>query len=314
MTTRREFIVKSVQAAGVVPFLHLPLEAMTIDELNEPLNVSLFSKHLQFLDCPSAAAAAAEMGFDGLDLTVRPNGHVEPSTVKTELPRAVERIRAAGSNCSMITTNIENVQNQSDVDIIETAAAAGVKYYRTNWFKYSASTSMPETLEYYTARVKELSLLSKKLRITGCYQNHAGRDVGSSFWEVHTILRDADLEYFGAQYDIRHAVVEGAFSWENGFQLLLPKIKMIVLKDFKWEKTGGKWQILNTPIGDGMVDFNGYFKKLKKAGVKPPVSLHCEYPMGGAERGDRKITVDPSIVFNTMKKDLIAIQRLWQEA
>ncbi len=314
MITRREFIVKSVQAAGVVPFLHLPLDAMSIDELNEPLSVSIFSKHLQFLDCPSAAAAAAEMGFAGLDLTVRPGGHVEPATVRKDLPDAVQKIRSVGSECSMITTSIESVQNPSDVDIIETAAMAGVKYYRTNWFKYSASTSMPETLEYYTARVKELSLLSKKLRITGCYQNHAGRDVGSSFWEVHTILRDADPEYFGAQFDIRHAVVEGGFSWENGFQLLLPKIKMIVLKDFKWEKSGGKWQIFNTPIGEGMVDFTGYFKKLKKAGVKPPVSLHCEYSMGGAERGDRKITVDPSFVFSTIKKDLNAIQRLWQEA
>jgi L-ribulose-5-phosphate 3-epimerase len=51
-------------------------------------------------------------------------------------------------------------------------------------------------------------------------------------------------------------VVEGGFSWENGLRLLLPKIKMIVLKDFRWEKVDGKWITLNTPVGEG----NGRFQ------------------------------------------------------
>ena len=314
MTTRREFMIRSTRAAAFIPFMNISFEALSSDELHEPLSISIFSKHLQFLDCPSAASAAAEIGFTGLDLTVRPGGHIEPATVKKDLPDAVKKIRSAGSECSMITTSIESTHNPSDVDIIETAANSGIKYYRTNWFKYSANMSMPETLEYYTARVKELSELSKKRKITGCYQNHAGRDVGSSFWEVQTILRDADPEYFGAQFDIRHAMVEGGFSWENGLRLLLPKIKMIVLKDYRWEKVDGKWITLNTPVGEVMVDFTSYFKMLKKAKLKPPVSLHCEYSMGGAEKGDRSITVDKKFVFDSMKKDLSTIQKLWREA
>lgn len=314
MTTRREFMKRTTQFAAFIPFMNLPFVGSAAAEIHKPLSVSIFSKHLQFLDCSSAAAAAAEIGFAGLDLTVRPGGHVDPATVRKDLPTALQKIRAAGSECSMITTSTESIHNPSDVDIIETAAGNGIRYYRTNWFKYSASTSMPETLEYYSARVKELSLLSKKLRITGCYQNHAGKDVGSSFWEVHEILKDADPEYFGAQFDIRHAMVEGGYSWENGLRLLLPRIKMIVLKDFRWERVNGTWTTLNTPIGEGMVDFKRYFRMLKDAGTKPPVSLHCEYSMGGAEKGDRSITVDKKTVFTAMKKDLLTLQRLWLEA
>lgn len=314
MISRRDFVKHTTLTAGMLPFIDVPEMLQQHAALNEPLSVSIFSKHLQFLDCTSAAEAAAEIGFNGLDLTVRPGGHVEPATVIADLPNALKKIRSAGGDCSMITTSIESIHNPVDVDIIQTAAASGIRYYRTNWFKYPAGVPLPETLKKCSEQIKGLSELSRDLRITGCYQNHAGKDVGSSFWEVHEILNDALPEFFGAQFDIRHAMVEGGFSWENGLTLLLPRIKMIVLKDFRWEKVNGKWITLNTPVGEGMVDFKRYFRLLKDAGLRPPVSLHCEYPMGGAEKGDRSITVDKKIVFEAMKKDLNAVQRLWKES
>ena len=120
--------------------------------------------------------------------------------------------------------------------------------------------------------------------------------------------------FFGAQYDIRHAVAEGGRSWSNGVKLLKDQIKTIVLKDFKWGKVDGKWKIVNVPIGEGMVDFDAYFKLLKSFGLMPPVSLHLEYPLGGAEKGKREITVDKQVVFDAMKSDLEKIQGLWKEA
>ena len=66
------------------------------------------------------------MGFSGVDLTVRPKGHVLPESVKTDLPKAVSDIKSAGSNCQMITTSIESVNNPLDVDIIKTAAEAEI--------------------------------------------------------------------------------------------------------------------------------------------------------------------------------------------
>ncbi len=38
----------------------------------------LFSKHLPKLNYAELAAAVKQMGFDGVDLTVRPEGHVLP--------------------------------------------------------------------------------------------------------------------------------------------------------------------------------------------------------------------------------------------
>jgi len=85
-----------------------------------------------------------------------------------------------------------------------------------------------------------------------------------------------------------------------------------VLKDFKWGQKNGKWKPQHTPIGEGMVDFKTYFKMLKKMNIKVPISLHCEYDLGGAEHGKQKITMAPKEVFKAMKKDLLLIQELWK--
>ena len=60
------------------------------------LKIHIFSKHLQFLNYQDLAEAAAEMGFDGIDLTVRPKGHVLPERVESDMPKAVEAMRKVG--------------------------------------------------------------------------------------------------------------------------------------------------------------------------------------------------------------------------
>lgn len=281
---------------------------------HEGLNVHLFSKHLQFLNLKEAGQIAAELGFQGLDLTVRPKGHVLPENVHTDLHLAILDLENSGSKCEMMTTAISDISNPLDMDVIKAASIEGIKSYRSNWFKFKDDMSLEESLDFYKEKVRQLSEINKSHNIIGCYQNHSGTKVGASIWEIKKILETADPQFFGAQYDIRHAVAEGGRSWSNGLRLIKDQIKTIVLKDFKWGQVNGKWKIINVPIGEGMVDFIAYFKQLKSYSLKPAVSLHLEYPLGGAEKGRNEITVDKKRVYDAMKNDLLRIQRLWEEA
>ncbi|MGZ8559058.1 MAG: sugar phosphate isomerase/epimerase family protein [Chitinophagaceae bacterium] len=260
------------------------------------------------------AEAVAEMGFDGIDLTVRPNGHVLPERVESDLPKAVEAMRKMGLAPLMMTTAVDDAGDMTDKKVLEVAAKLGIQYYRMNWFSYMEEKSIPESIEHFQQKMKELSYLNKELGITGCYQNHSGSLVGSSLWELWEILKEADKKYMGLQYDVRHAVVEGGLSWQNGLRLVQPQIKTITMKDFIWEKKNGKWNVENTPVGEGMVDFKTYFKLLKQYKINVPVTLHLEYPLGGAEHGATKLSCDKQVVFTAMKKDLQKVHDLWQQA
>ena len=312
--TRRSFTKQAALGIGFIPLLGFSNNLFENESNTDTLSVHLFSKHLQFLNLEQAGEKAAELGFQGLDLTVRPKGHVLPETVIEDLPKAIADIKKGGSTCLMMTTAVEDAANQTDVNVLKTAAQLGIKYYRANWFKYSEERTMEADLEYYQQKIKTLSLLNKQLGISGCYQNHAGRSVGASIWEIKKILEQAEPGYFGTQYDIRHAMVEGGLSWENGLKLIKSSINTIVLKDYKWGQVNGVWKPINVPIGEGMVNFKKYFSLLKAYKINVPVSLHLEYDLGGAEKGKKEITIEKKEVYKAMKKDLVAVQRLWQEA
>ncbi|OIQ34436.1 MAG: endonuclease [Bacteroidetes bacterium MedPE-SWsnd-G1] len=313
-TSRRAFIKNTSLFAGFIPFMGFSLNDWSMANGNDELSVHIFSKHLQFLDYKAAGQVAAELGFSGLDLTVRPKGHVLPERVKEDLPKAIKEIQLGGSTCNVMTTAIESVSNPLDVEVLQIASDVGIKYYRTNWFKYKEELTLAESLDFYKEEVKKIGELNKKLGLVGCYQNHAGTKVGASYWEIYKLLESVNPNYFGAQYDIRHALIEGGLSWENGVKLLQSSIKTIVLKDFKWVNINGKWKVQNVPIGKGMVDFDSYFKLLKKYNLNPPVTLHLEYDLGGAEKGKSTINVDKKVVFEAMKQDLTNVQKIWKNA
>ncbi len=309
---RRAFVKKTALAAGCLPWIPAAVPDFWQHGTDSPgLEMHLFSKHLQFLSCTEAAEVAAQLGFSGLDLTVRPGGHVEPENVKVALPKALEAIGRGGSRCQLMTTAVGSADNPIDRDVLETSAANGVTMYRSDWFRYDRTLGMKASLAHFRGQVARLSQLNKQLGLVGCYQNHAGSLIGASAWEVDELLEDADRQSFGVQYDIRHATLEGGLSWENGLHLLRSHIKSVVLKDFKWEQVNGSYQVVNTPIGEGMVDFARFFKLLKAYRIRVPVILHLEYPLGGAEHGARKLEIDKGLVFDAMKNDLKTIKDLW---
>lgn len=280
----------------------------------ERLSLHVFSKHLQFLDYEEMAKAASKVGFDGVDLTVRPGGHVFPERVEQDLPRAVKAIRGAGLKAEMMTTAITDPEDEISRNVLRVAADQGIRFYRTGWLRHPEDVPIPESLRAFKAQVQGLAELNKELGIHGAYQNHAGNYVGASLWEVWELIKDADPEWLGCQYDIRHANIEGGLSWQQGLRLIRPFINTIVLKDVKWESRDGKWQPVNTPIGEGMVDFSLYFSIIQSYGLNCPVSMHYEYALGGAERGSREIDIPVQDVLAAMKRDIQKVRETWQNA
>ncbi|MCG2462398.1 sugar phosphate isomerase/epimerase [Flavobacteriaceae bacterium F89] len=313
--SRRHFVKVSSTALGAVPLLGFKSSLYpSLPAVDENISISLFSKHLQFLNYEDMSEAAAEMGFDGLDLTVRPKGHVLPERVVDDLPKAVAAMKKYGIKPGMMTTNVWDVNNTEQKTVLETASTLGLTHYRTDWLTYPEERTITESQAIYGQQAKKLELLNADLGLIGCYQNHAGDHVGAPIWDLLPILSATNNEHIGCQYDIRHAVVEGGSCWELGLRRIRPYVKSIVIKDFKWGLVNGKWQPVNTPLGEGMVDFKRYFSLLKKFKINVPVSLHFEYDLGGAEHGASHLTIDKNELFGKMKKDLVYLKETWDKS
>src|SRR5688572_15993238 len=99
----------------------------------------LFSKHLPELGWSDVGRAVKDAGFEGVDLTVRPNGHVLPEKAAADLPRAIDAIRAQGVAVPMITTDLTSAASPVARPLLQAAARSGVRYFKTGYWRYTAS-------------------------------------------------------------------------------------------------------------------------------------------------------------------------------
>ncbi len=321
MTSRRDFIYKSVLASAslsIAPnmMLNAGVQAVPNASAGRPgeRSIHIFSKNLHWLDYKGMADMAAELGFDGVDLTVRPDGHVEPERVADDLPRAIDAVKKAGLNVHMIVTGITNPADKYTEPILKTASALGVGYYRMGWINYDDKKSMTDNLAWFREQMSAFNELNRKYQIRGDYQNHSGVSFGSPVWDLWMILKEMDPLWIGSQFDVMHAQVEGGNTWTLGLKLIKDYVKTIDIKDFIWIKKEAGWKTEVVPLGEGMVDYKKYLRLLKEYKLTGPFSMHFEYPLGGVENGAKKITISRDEVARAMKRDLAKFRAMLAEA
>ncbi len=278
------------------------------------MTIHVFSKPLQWLSYDATARLIADTGMGGIDYSVRPGGHVLPEKVAEDLPRAVEAARKAGLKVEMITTGITSAREPHAEATLRLAAKLGVKYYRLGNFKYDLKAGIWPTLQELKPAFKELADLNRSLGIHGAIQNHSGPRVGGPVWDIYELVRDLDPQWMGIQYDIRHAIVEGAQSWPIALRLLAPWARCFDIKDFKWKQSPGRSVVENVPLGEGIVPYDEYFKLVKELGLGGPMSLHLEYPP--FERDPRKLSDEQKLAEFTagMKRDAATLKGWMQQA
>ncbi len=303
--TRRDVVLGSLVAAS-----HRTLSAAPPPPESKATSLPLcaFSKHFQWTDVAGAAATARELGYDGLDLTVRPGGHVLPERVADDLPRAAEAIRKAGLQMPMVTSHIVDTKSPHAEDVLRTLKAIGVERYRWGGFKYDLKRSVAAQVAEFKPRVKDLAALNKQYGMCAMYHTHSGpREVGASFWDMYILLQDLDTNAVSINYDIGHATVEGGFGgWRHSANLLLPFTRGVAVKDFLWIKSAkGEWIPGWRPMGEGMVNFKEFLPMLKQSGFSGPVQLHMEYEeLGSAAHGRATSSVPKDKLLAMMRQDV----------
>ena len=276
--TRRNFLA----AAAVAP-----LAAQTTPK---PSTICFFSKHLPQLNYSELAAWVHDAGFDGVDLTVRPGGHVLPERASQDLPRAVDTIRARGLQVPMITTELTSAADPAARPILSTAAQLQIPYFKLGYWRYTGNPL--SDVQKAASDVRNLVELAKEYGITAGFHNHA-RNVGLAGWDGRLVVEDLDPKSIGYYYDANNAAEEGGvMGWEVTLRLALPRLKMAAFKDFYWAKVNGKWTSVACPLGEGMVNWSKLFPLISGSGFSGPISIHQEY-----KPADRKAAASADLEF-----------------
>jgi len=303
MLTRRELIQtvgQAVVAAAVAPRVQAAAQTGTS---GRPA-FCLFSKHLPDLGWSDLGKAVKDAGFEGVDLTVRPGGHVLPEKAASDLPRALDAIKAAGVSVPMVTTELTSASDPNAKALLQAAAKGGVRYFKTGYWRYSSSPDVKAQVTAVGAALEGLATLARDCGIELGFHNHAAY-IGAALWEIAPAMDRLDPKWVGYYFDPRHAVAEGGGgSWKAATRLVAPRLKMVAVKDFFWKKSEKGWVIEDCPLGEGQVDWAWFASALKDAKFAGPISMHLEYDIPGSTPQERtRKTLEAAV------RDLAAARR-----
>jgi sugar phosphate isomerase/epimerase len=245
----------------------------------------MFAKHLQELGIEGMADAIAEMGFDGVDLTVREGGSIAPQDVKELLPKAVKAFERKGLCVGMLTTSIVSAEDEYAEEIVSVASDLGVKFIKLGYWRYDKFGTLREKMEEVRRCLSGLEKMAEKYGVTFGVHTHSGNFITCDGAITFMLVDGFQSERVCVYVDPGHMTIEGGLSgWRACIDLLRDYIRMVAVKDFAWrsvfdESTGEvKWYVEPAPLAEGITRWHEVFECLSQIGFDGVISIHSEYP------------------------------------
>jgi sugar phosphate isomerase/epimerase len=248
------------------------------------MQLVMFSKHLGPLSVPEAGKVIKSLGLDGVDLTVRPGGHVLPENAAADLPRAVRELKELGLGVPMLTTGIVDAADPGAEAIMAAARELGIRNLKLGYWPYRPFGQIHKLIGEARQKMDGIEKLARKHDVRACIHNHSGNYLSAEAGIVYLILKDRDPHHVGAYLDPGHMTLEGGASgWMQGIDLVQNFVSMVAVKTFghfpeRNETTGEvKWNEKLVPLKEGIVRWREVFDCLKKIGWDGVVTFHSEY-------------------------------------
>jgi sugar phosphate isomerase/epimerase len=218
------------------------------------------------------------LGFDGVDLSVERDGHVPPDKADYNLMPALEAFTGAGLDVPMLTTGLTQMDRDAQ-HVLGLAAYIGVPFFRPGHWKFTGSMEVQMELALVQRNVFGLAQLGRYTKMAMGIHNFVDGAGGAAVADIHRVIQPIDGQWVGYDFDVGYASMEGGGAgFEAPLGLALPRLKMVTVRDFRWERRDdGTRQPKACPLGDGVVDFARLFAALARAKFAGPISVQVDH-------------------------------------
>jgi len=254
--------------------------------------VCLYSRVLIEIGQVDLPMVIGGLGFDGVDLSVEPGGHVPPEKAGNFLMPALEGLTGRGIDVPMITTALTSLEDKDAENVLGLASYIRVPFFRPGHWKFTGSPAIEMQLGLVQRQIAGLAQLARATNmvmgihnfVDGAEGAAVDHPEGAAVPDIARVIRPIDPHLVGYCFDAGYATAQGG---SNGFaaalELALPRLKMVAVRDFQWDREGGAVpkdavpRMVPCPLGEGVVDWPKFFAALAKARFAGPVSLHIDY-------------------------------------
>ena len=233
---------------------------------------SVFTKPWK-MPLPELGEHVRGLGFDGIELPVRPGFQVEPENVGRDLPKAARLLRDYG-------VSIDSVAGPTDEPTIAACAEARVPIIRI-------CVSIPANESYLEAEARlqreydGLVPLLDRYGVTLGIQNHCDRCVANAMHLRH-LMEKYDPKHIGAVWDAAHNALNGEDP-DLALDIVWSHLCLVNLKNAYWQRVNGpeaevaQWRHYWTTGRHGLASWPRVADELKRRGYDGVVCLTAEY-------------------------------------
>ena len=277
---RRDFLKASCLAPMGTTLTHGSADELTDRALPR---VCIYTEHFQSLPISKVCQIFRRIGVDGLDLTVRPGGHIEPENAKKELPQAVRSAKARDLEIMMLTTGITAPDRNAE-EILATCQDLGIERIKLGYYHTKQFGHLTREMDEVRRQLDDVVKLSAKYGVLPCVHVHSGHTIPSNGVMLHQLIRDIPPDRIGAYMDSYHMTITGgAGGWRQVVDLLTPWISLVALKNFQWQQLDRdvlgqqQWRTLYSRLEDGVAPIPEFVRTIHQAGYRGFYTLHTEY-------------------------------------
>ncbi len=241
---------------------------------------AVFVKPWKGMALPELARHVRSLGFEWIELPVRPGFPCEPERIETALPEAVRVLGEEGVRVLNVTVDLP----LTDERLYAACVKAGITLNRVMFPR-------AEGENYWAAEDRARKSLDEALPFCERYrfkigvQNHSGSFVPVNAMGLHHLLEGYDPRWVGAVWDPAHNALQGEDP-EPALDMVSPRLAIVNLKNACWQRTdmpGGEWaewQPYWCAGRDGLASWPRVAAKLKQMAYKGPVCFSAEYSTG----------------------------------
>ena len=235
---------------------------------------SVFTKPWREPQVGALGELVAGMGFDAVELPVRPGYQVTPDEVSTALSAAARELARSG-------VRVASIASGTDEATFAACADAGVPFIRI---------MVPIGVNGYAATGTEirrvlagLSERAERYGVRVAVQPHYDDYIADSS-ELFALLQDVDPRHVAAIWDSAHDALARKRP-EHGLELLWPWLGIVNLKSAYYERVDEPasafgdpvWEPVFTDARSGMAEWGRALAYLAERGFAGPICLTAEY-------------------------------------
>ena len=251
--------------------------------------LAVFSKPWKTLPLPALARHIQSLGFDLIELPVRPGFQVEPANIERDLPAAVKILGEHDVRILNVTADMP----LDDERLYRACATAGIGMNRVMFWQ--------RDMDYWAAESDARRQLDAALPFCEEYdfqigiQNHSGRFVPVNEMGMYQLVKEYNRRYVAAVWDPAHNALEGMNS-DSALDVLAPHLCVVNLKNAYWRRVNGpeaevaEWKIYWTSGAQGRASWASVIAKLREIDYQGPICFSAEYT--DEERVDELIVKD----------------------